>query len=220
MHMEKRPPRPRGRIERVLIVAKTHMWNGLCVSGLTQETNRSIRLLTAHRDHQPSNAPYEVGQVWQIEYRLITSTTPPHVEDVRVMHARYLGQQPNMRKTLLSRVQPWQGDVRNLYDGCLMLGPRSAYITRSGGIPHCSTGYWLPVRPLTLCHIDERAYYEIAYDIDGGSTGTLRIRFVGCAETVPELPPSTLVRVSLARWWKQSDADEERCYLQLSGWYQ
>jgi len=195
------------------------MWNGLCVSGLT-ETNRSIRLLTAHRDHQPGTAPYEVGQVWEVEYRLMMSVTPPHVEDVRVLNAHYLGQQLNMRKTLLNRVQLWRGDPRNLYDGRLILGARSAYITRSGGIPHCSTGYWLPERPLTLCGSDERAYYEIAYDIEGGSTGTLRIRFVGCAEAASELPPDTLVRVSLARWWKQSDADEERCYLQLSGWYQ
>lgn len=218
--MERRPPRLRGRIERVLIVAKTHMANGICVSGLTA-ANKSIRLLTAHRNHQPNDTPYEVGQVWQVEYKPMPNIRPPHVEDVRILHADYLGQQPHMRQTLLSRIRPWQGDPRNLYNGYLVFSPRrSAYISRSGGIPDRSTWFWLPERPLTLCQIEQRAYYEIAYDLDGGRAATLRIRFVGCAEAVPELPAGTLVRVSLARWWKQYDADEERCYLQLSGWYQ
>jgi hypothetical protein len=33
------------------------------------------------------------------------------------------------------------------------------------------------------------------------------------------LEANTLLRLSLARWWQQAPELEERCYLQLSGWY-
>lgn len=33
------------------------------------------------------------------------------------------------------------------------------------------------------------------------------------------IPQGTVLRMSLANWWKKGDSDEERCYLQLSGWY-
>lgn len=208
--------------DRVLIVAKTHMINGVCVSGLTRETNRSIRLLTAHCSHQPADTPYEIGQVWELEYRLIHNIRPPHVEDVQVINARYIAQQPDLCATLLRRVRPWRGDPSQLYDGRLVISNTSACITRSGGIPTCSTGYWLPDRPLMLIHIDNRAYYEV--DCERGQqnkqrSGRLRIRYVGFAEPLAEIPAQTLVRVSLARWWRPTDDSAERCYLQLSGWY-
>ena len=34
-----------------------------------------------------------------------------------------------------------------------------------------------------------------------------------------QIPLNTLVRISLARWWVPAGMSEERCYLQLSGWY-
>jgi hypothetical protein len=147
------------------------------------------------------------------------SVTPPHVEDVRVMDAHYIGVQPAVRETLLRRVRPWCGEPSKLYDGHLVIGTFSAYINRAGGIPRCSTGYWLPEQPLTLTYINEKAYYQIAYPSNDQHSGVLSIRFVGFADPIPEIPAQTLVRVSLSRWWKRSEADEERCYLQLSGWY-
>lgn len=210
-------------MERVLIVAKTHLGpEKACVSGLTRQTNKSVRLLTRNGSHQPADTPFEVGQVWEIESRRATHTTPPHVEDVRVFGEKYVGQQPDMRKTLLNRVHPWSGELCQLYDGLLVIGERGAYITRSNGIPRCSTGYWFPGRSLTLSRIDDRIYYEIEYEFDQGSEhriGKLRVRYVGYAEPIVEIPSKTLVRVSLARWWRLLERDEERCYLQLSGWY-
>jgi ATP-dependent DNA helicase RecQ len=45
--------------------------------------------------------------------------------------------------------------------------------------------------------------------------------FVGFQEPVEVIPAGTLLRVSLAHWWRpREDADvEPRCYVQLSGWY-
>ncbi|MFH1320564.1 MAG: hypothetical protein ABII90_07920 [Bacteroidota bacterium] len=44
------------------------------------------------------------------------------------------------------------------------------------------------------------------------------ISYVGFQNPVDKIPAGTLVRISLARWWSPNE-DEERCYLQLSGWY-
>lgn len=211
-------------MERVLIVAKTHMGKDLaCVSGLTRQTNHGIRLLTAHGRHQPSDTPFEVGQVWEINYKPARHPTPPHVEDVQVTNQKYIGRQADMRATLLSRVRPWQGQPGQLYYGLLSFAQNgSAYISRHGAIPPCSTGYWLPDRDLTLTCVEDRMYYQMEYDFEQEGEhlmGILRIRYVGFAEPVATIPAQTLVRVSLARWWRLRAQDEERCYLQLSGWF-
>jgi hypothetical protein len=55
-----------------------------------------------------------------------------------------------------------------------------------------------------------------------GPQGLLDVPFVGFDEPVDVIPAASLIRLSLARWWKHPEADEDfelRCYLQLSGWY-
>ena len=51
-----------------------------------------------------------------------------------------------------------------------------------------------------------------------GAGRWINIPFVGFQSPIGLIPANTLVRVSLARWWANNN-DEERCYLQLSGWY-
>ena len=49
----------------------------------------------------------------------------------------------------------------------------------------------------------------------------IRIKFVGYQSLVERIPAGTIIRLSLATWWS-GDNDgkgEDRCYLQLSGWY-
>ncbi len=44
------------------------------------------------------------------------------------------------------------------------------------------------------------------------------ISYVGSAEPLETIEPGSLIRLSLAHWWKPEDSvDDERCYLQLSG---
>ena len=136
-------------MERVLIVAKTHMRSGACVSGLTRDTNRSIRLLTPDGSNQPANAPFEVGQVWEIEFQPRPEIIPPHVEDVLVTQQRCIGQSSKLRNILIQRVRPWQDGPEHLFDGKLTI-ENTSYISRAGGLPNQSTGYWLPSNPLSL----------------------------------------------------------------------
>ncbi len=207
-------------MERILIVAKTRMYSGICVSGLTRSSHKGIRLKPPDRLNQPLDTRFEVGQVWDIEFQADEDVEPPHVEDVTVLNQRYVTRIANMRDTLIRHIQPWRGGPENLFDGALTMDQRKCYISQSGQIPNCSTGYWITDRLLTLSQENDKPYYLIEYnDKERGKlyTRNLSIKFVGFTPPVRQIPPGTLIRVSLARWFLVSG--EKRCYLQISGWY-
>ena len=131
-----------------------------------------------------------------------------------------------MRETLMPRIHPWQGGPEQLFDGLLCLrGTSSGYISELQGVPKCSTGFWLPDRslvlnkPLVPDKHENKLYYEMLHRANGKHPSMLSVKYVGFAEPINMLPAGTLLRVSLARWWKPNETNEERCYLQLSGWY-
>jgi hypothetical protein len=166
-----------------------------------------------------------IGQIWRLNLRFGGYATPPHVEDTLIVgqEQEQLGVQENMRGELLKHIHPWKGGLTSLFDGCLQGDDRqSVFISQVGGVPKCSTGFWLTTLPLTLHTFDGRAYYKIDSVVHKGSLishATYAIRYVGFAEPLLEIPQNTLVRVSLCRWWKKDERTEERCYLQISGWY-
>lgn len=207
---------------RVLIVAKTRMGNSTCVGGLNLEKNQSIRLLCSDGSNQPNTTRFEVGQVWELAFQPDSGITPPHVEDVRVMQEIYIGPALNLRNLLMQRVQPWQGGPDQLFEGKLTV-ERTGYISRIGSLPSCSTGYWQPNYPLslTLNFREGQPYYQIITQPEEifPAVRKLFIKYVGFADPIGLIPAGTLVRVSLARWWQRPAIEEERCYLQLSGWY-
>ncbi len=206
---------------KVLIVAKTRMQGVACVGGLALDTSRGLRLMKSNGGPQPRDTDYEVGQIWEMQYEPSPDIKPPHVEDVCVKERELVGCEPNLKEFLRKRVQPWQGPPSRIFD-CLVRPTYEGhgYVNEIMGIPDCSTGFWLPDRPLHL-HIDNnKAYYR--YPLPKGTRGVQIIRYVGYAPTVEVIPAGTLVRLSLARWWKPQGASTEvewRCYLQLSGWY-
>ena len=208
---------------RVLIVAKTHMGEYLaCVGGLNLETNQGIRLLRADGSNQPKDTRFEVGQIWELTFQPHPGATSPHVEDVRVTHETYIYSTINLRNMLMQRVQPWRGGPDQLFDRKLTL-EKTGYITRTRGLPSSSTGYWQPEYPLNLSFTfrEGQPYYQIITQPEEvfPAVRKLFIKYVGYADPVHRIPAGTLVRVSLARWWQRPGTDEERCYLQLSGWY-
>ncbi len=203
-------------MERVLIVSKTRMSSGVCVSGLTRATSRSIRLIPPDRHNQPIDTKYEIGQVWDMDFYDVSHTTPPHVEDVIVTNERFVSTVPNIRDLLMQRVQPWQGGPPQLFDGLLLFSSSGkGYVARGKGIPSMSTGYWIPDKPLTKVHVENK----LNYCYNHTTNKDYNIAYVGLSEAIDFIPAGTLVRVSLARWWLPEGMNEERCYLQLSGWY-
>lgn len=200
----------------VLIVARTRMSRDRrCIGGLADD-GRSVRLLTGAGHHWDTSAPFQVGQVWDVEFQPAQNVVPPHVEDVLASKYDFVREQPALRNHLLGRVAPWRGGIDQVFGGVLgYTSNDNGYVCARLGIPDQSTGFWLPDRDLTLRADDKH------YDYRDGRLNR-GLSYVGEPAPVSVLPAGTLVRVSLARWWKQEDAApdfEERCYLQLSGWY-
>jgi len=204
----------------VIIVSKTKMKNAVCVGAVSQD-GRYVRMLTDKGYNQPEDTPFDVGDVWAIEYREKEDKTPPHVEDILVGNITFKFTIPTLNKMvqfLKERldIKVIGGEIYKLYDGLLRwTSGGSGYITKRVGIPNNSVGFWITDRNLTKIEYNGKIKYEYS---DGFSIK--KISYVGLQEAVEVIPSGTLVRVSLARWWSPLDTDiEERCYLQLSGWY-
>lgn len=200
----------------VLIVGRTKMGSTTrCIGGISHD-GRSVRLLIGNGGSWDTTAPFQIGQVWDIEYTPIQHFVAPHTEDVLVLNYRLLGAQANLRAYLLTRVHPWRGAINQLFGGALgYTSNGNGYVCERLGVPGHSTWFWIPDRDLTL-RVDGKHYDYTAGHLPRG------LSYVGEPPPLPILPAGTLVRVSLARWWKPEDADPEfeaRCYLQLSGWF-
>ena len=213
--------------ERVLIVAKTQMKSGVCVGGLLVSSNRNVRLIPEDRQdrrNHPADTQLDVGQVWDMDYYKSTHIDPPHIEDIIVTDSHYKGKVTSLKSTLIQRITPWNGGLQALFDNNLTININSGkcYISRMGPIPNCSTGYWLPNRQLTLYYQNNtKPYYCINYIYkvnDNTYEKDISIPFVGCSDPIRYISCNVLVRVSLARWWPSGS--EERCYLQISGFYE
>lgn len=207
---------------KVLIVGRTKMGTSpyRCIGGLT-ETGRSIRLLDRNGHHWNASTVFQVGQVWDLEFHDVDpgSLNPPHVEDVLVMSGAYVEIAADPCSAILSLVAPWRGSERALFDGHVKYtNSHNGYIA-DDGMPDRSTWFWIPDRDLHLRddgkHYDYRSKLfsiEIAHGLS----------YVGEPNPPDVIRAGTLVRVSLAKWWKPPDADEsfpKRCFVQLSGWF-
>ncbi len=210
-------------MERVLIVAKTHLGpSKFCVGGLNLYTRKNVRLLLRGEHPHPLDTPFQIGQVWDLALKKVSQSRPPHVEDTIIKEQNYLTTHVNLRTLLLEYIRPWQGGLTQLFGGCLQGQQNKAFVSRHGTIPAGSTGYWLTTIPLKRLCIGCKTYYSIPSAVRQGEDfyrNTFTISYVGTMEPLPEIPVNTLVRVSLARWWRREECDEERCYLQISGWY-
>ncbi len=200
----------------VVIVAKTRMGSGACVGGITAD-GRSVRLVAsdaAFNEH--FNLDYHVGELWEIEADEPGELVAPHVENVLVRRKRRLGPVDDLAAHIERHMPIHQGGPETLYDGLLQAASHGAlYVAERTGVPPCSTLFWRPDRPLRRDTSGKRIHYRYPAD-DGGRSLT----FVGFQEPVEEIPAGTLVRVSLAHWWRPDERpeDEARCYAQLSGW--
>ncbi len=207
----------------VTIVARTRMGSGACIGGISED-GRSVRLIApdmAFNEH--FNLDYHVGQVWEIAAEPPDDILPPHTENVVVRRKRLIGQADDLVGLIERHMPPRAGGLEALYDG-LTQGKSGGplYVAHDApgdstrGVPSFSTMFWRPDQPLTRDIESKRIRYRYPTD-DGGRTLT----FVGFQEPVDVIPAGTLLRVSLAHWWRPAEhpEGEPRCYLQLSGWF-
>ena len=203
---------------KVVIVAKTRKGSGACIGGLTFD-GRSVRLMAADEatnDH--AGLEYEIGQVWEVAGDLNPPVTPPHVENVVVVDKRPLPPIDDVAAFINRHMPPLVGSTAVLYEG--LTGHTKAgalYIAERLGVPAPSTLFWQPDQDLVREDDGKRIRYRYPTP-DGGRTLT----FVGFQEPAAVIPAGTVLRVSLAHWWRPREMPdgELRCYVQLSGWYE
>lgn len=199
-------------MNKVLIVSKTRLWHDVCIGGLVYDTQQNVRLLRANGEHQLEDTPYEIWQIWNIDYTLPSETQAPHIEDVWVTKHEYLRPQLHVRDFLLASTHIWRGHWHMMFDKMLRVAVgKSGYIAKSH-LPMGSVGFWIPDLPLE-CRANDKGKPYYWYGDE------LKIPYVGLSSEVPVIPAGTLLRVSLARWWQPDKKSQEQCYLQLSGWY-
>lgn len=201
----------------VLIVARTQMQHACCVGGYCLDTKKNVRLLNRHGRNQPNDTPFEVGQVWELRFEARPDLVPPHVEDVLVFYQRQMQRIPDLSTFLSLHVRPWVGPPDVLFDRALEWTRNgTGFIERNRSIPDYSVGFWRADRALKS---EEGPYGGVRYRYSDEDERVYTFKYVGQAEPRRILPAQTLLRVSLARWWRPNAFDDERCFLQLSGWY-
>ena len=202
---------------KVLIVAKTRMGGGACIGAIT-ETGENVRLIPFNEDPQDgANIEYEVGDVWEISSIPATSLIPPHNENIVVYEKQHLLTTRELEGAIELLMPPKVGNPTALYEGLLQSTESGAlYIAQQSGVPPYSTTFWRLDQPLIRDTEGKRVRYRYPTE-NGGHTFT----FVGFQEPLEVIPAGTLLRVSLAHWWRpEATPDvEERCYAQLSGWF-
>ena len=207
---------------RVLIVAKTRMGSGACIGAIT-ETGESVRLIPRNADpHDGANREYNVGEIWEITAEPVpeTSLTPPHNEDIFVHEKSRLHTTQNT-KDLVSAIEllmpPKTGPPQELYEGLLQTTSSGRlHIASQNGIPPYSTTFWRTDQPLALETEERKLRYRYPTENSGGT-----FTFGGFQRPLETIPAGTLLRVSLAHWWRPENQSypELRCYAQISGWF-
>jgi hypothetical protein len=206
---------------KVLIVGKTEQGDGACVGGILMDSAQSVRLLPP-KGHAHGRDDFEIGQVWEMElrkpgYRL----APPHLEDLYIVERKQLGWFPDLGGYIRNTMNPLSGSLAELYDGFLQFENRHGYISKNGSVPNFSTQFWIPDQNLYLI---KKPNFEgtktICYYKYIAPSDECLIKYKGFTGTISRIEAGTLVRVSLARWYDQGGRTEERCYLQVSGWYE
>lgn len=199
----------------ILIVSKTQMRNGVCVGGIDESTCEFIRLHNARGGNLSFDAPYEIGDRWEVDViRAWNVRQAPHVEDKqstpirRINHVGISGiidfvNSHNLGSRLV------RGGIHNVFEGCVNFQGSKNFVNRNN-IPSFSTQFWIADRDLDYSSLYNKHFYVY---------NGIRLKFVGYQDIIDKIPAGSIIRLSLANWWNGDGSGEDRCYLQLSGWY-
>jgi len=173
-------------------------------------------LLTSTGSNQPGTSPYQVGQIWNLNYLPKNTVTPPHVEDVMLqsgsLHSNLAG--TDLQNFILHNCNIHNGSIGGLFGGALHTPDGHAAYIDSQNIPNHSVCFWRTDEDLDhFTSFDKDKYRYFRFPLNACFS------YVGTEPVVNVIPAGTIVRMSLARWWTPPEADSEACYLQLSGWY-
>lgn len=210
---------------RVIVVSRTRMGDGMvCVGGVDIDNGVSVRLLTANGGHETAgDCPYEIWDIWDIDYYLSQRRPNPHTEDANVTRREKVDRvdAPNMSVNRFSavleglRIPLFRGSLFSVFDGKLKLTDMDKLYISKEDVPAYSTCFW--INDKRLLGYESRGRWQYRYNNMSNMYG-YTISYVGAGEPLDTIEEGSLIRLSLAHWWKPEDSDdEERCYLQLSG---
>ena len=204
---------------KVIVVSKTQMKSEYCIGGILED-GCFVRLLKSDGHNQDTATIFTVGRWYDIEYRERLHKRPPHIEDILVLRAIpcEMASPINLQDFIQSRFSAkiLNGGATVLFDGKNKLSASGGAYINSEAIPEHSVGFWVPNVNLWMKKFADTGKTKYSYK-DGERW--YNIPYVGLQDPIPRIPAGTLLRVSLARWWQKDENTEERCYLQLSGWY-
>ena len=211
---------------QVIIVSRTRMAGELvCVGGVDVDNQRSVRLLDARGHHETADTcPYTIWDIWDIDYYMNQRRPNPHTEDVNVTRRIKIDRVdvPNISVNrfaelmLNSNIPIFRGSLFSVFNGKLKRTDMDKLYISKEDVPTYSTCFWINDKRL-LGYKNNRGRWQYRY-IDMSNRYGYTISYVGSAEPLDTIEAGSLIRLSLAHWWKPEDSnDEERCYLQLSG---
>lgn len=198
----------------IIVVSRTKMGAGnVCIGAFDVDNNRNIRLLTSGGSNQPSSFPLNIGSTVKATYAEKSGIKPPHTEDVLLKNYAEIASAPVL-KAFQGLCNPITGPITNTFSGCLSKQGGNALSIGSENVPDHSVCFWRSDAPLTL----DTSFDSIKYNY-GYGFNRVSIKFVGFQDPIRTIPSGSIIRLSLARWWCHPGNNEERCYLQLSGWH-
>lgn len=209
-------------MNKVLIVSRTKMQNDMvCVSGIDLENGTPIRLFNHNGYHESKDeCPYNIKDIWNIDYCKINIRPLPHSEDVRVLQRNFIETLPasSMCDAIRdSGATIYTGNIGNVFEGKIIKDEKGKLYINNDNVPQNSTCSWISDHVMSRNDYNGKVRYRYK---DFTNQWGYSIPFVGFENPLGNIPAGTLLRLSLAHWWKpENSEDEERCYLQLSGWY-
>lgn len=211
-------------MSKVLILSKTKMLGGrVCVGGVDLDARCSIRLLDSEGHHETQDeCPYELLSVWNVEYSRNNRRSAPHLEDVNVVKREPVGtivKPKELTKLRHYNVKMYNSPLLEVFDGKLSSTEHgSLYIDHEKGVTEYSTCFWTCDRNLRKNRYSTEQ--KIKYDYRDSDGRWYHITYVGVDHIPDIIPAGSLIRLSLAHWWHpEGDDVEDRCYLQLSGFF-
>lgn len=209
--------------DNIVILARTRMNNNhVCIGGFSLNQNRYIRLLNRDGYNMDKSDPYQLQQVYNIDYKYKEDITPPHHEDVLVLNAslNYVMQSRDF-SNLLGFLSIPDVHIKDLFSGLLNWeGEKSSgFLLRDQPYyPSASVMIAQLNHDLYLSRYKDRVYYFNDLNLNK----TFEVRYVGTKnlDHKKKIPSGTYMRFSLARWWDNDGRySPKRSYLQLSGIY-
>ena len=206
--------------DEVLILARTKMnKQHVCVGGYSLQQKRYVRLLTFDEQNLNETEPYQIGEVYQIEYRERPNLILPHCEDVCVHFSELKRKMSrNELMQLLNTISISNICIKELFGGLLTWEHGKGFLLQGANIPANSVTVVRLNHDLFLSRFEEnRFYFKDTY-----SDESFTVKYVGVSDlsSLKRIDAGRFIRFSLARWWDgNGNFDVKRAYLQLSAVY-